>query len=304
MKFKILTGLLTGLVVSGSATVLFCQSSRAGNNSLFSNGTLKYINTGILNAEPGVCAAVNKDDYCTNRTLLFTIKRRSDADASLKKLPKFDLTVVPFTNSQNYSVAKIGHSDLVAGEKAEDFLIQGEEKYRKGDRQGAIEAFSQAIELDPNYVEAYYNRGTVRYILGDHKGAIADFNEVLRINPNLFQAYVNRGNARDDSGDSQGAIADYNEAVRINPSDSKAYYNRGVTRSRLGDNKGAIADFNEALRINPNYAKAYNVRGYARAELGDKQGAIQDFQKAAGLFQKQGDRDNYNRAINNLNKLQ
>ena len=270
MKFKILTGLLTGLVVSGSTTVLFCQSSRAGNNSLFSNGTLKYINTGILNAEPGVCAAVNKDDYCTNRTLLFTLKPRSDADASLKKLPKFDLTVVPFTNSQNYSVAKIGNSDLAAGEKAEDFLIQGEEKYRKGDRQGAIEAFSQAIELNPNYVEAYYNRGRVRYVLGDHKGAIAD----------------------------------YNEALRINPSDSKAYYNRGVTRSRLGDNKGAIADFNEALRINPKYAKAYNVRGYVRAELGDKQGAIQDFQKAADLFQKQGDRDNYNRAINNLNKLQ
>ena len=298
MKFKILTGLLTGLVVSGTTTVLFCQSSRAGNNSLFSNGTLKYINTGILNAEPGVCAAVNKDD------LLFTLKRRSDADASLKKLPKFDLTVVPFTNSQNYSVAKIGHSDLVAGEKAEDFLIQGEEKYRKGDRQGAIEAFSQAIELDPNYVEAYYNRGTVRYILGDNKGAIADFNEVLRINPNLFQAYVNRGNARDDSGDSQGAIADYNEAVRINPSDSKAYYNRGVTRSRLGDNKGAIADYNEALRINPNYAKAYNVRGNARAELGDKQGAIQDFQKAADLFQKQGDRDSYQKVLDNLRRLQ
>jgi tetratricopeptide (TPR) repeat protein len=92
--------------------------------------------------------------------------------------------------------------------------------------------------------------------------------------------------------------------VRINPSDSKAYYNRGVTRSRLGDSQGAIADYNEALRINPNYAKAYNVRGYARAELGDKQGAIQDFQKAADLFQKQRDRDNYNRAINNLNELQ
>ncbi len=304
MKFKILTGCVTGLVVSITTSVLFCQPSRAGNESFFNSGTLKYISTGIMNAEPVVCAAVNQDDTCTNRTLLFTLKQGSDADATLKKLPKVDLTVVEFTNSQKYSVAKIANSDLATETKAEDFLIRGEEKYRKGDRQGAIEDFSQAIELNPNYVNAYYNRGIVRYILGDNKGAIADFNEVLRINPNLFQAYVNRGNARDDSGDSQGAIADYNEALRINPSDSKAYYNRGVTRSRLGDNKGAIADYNEALRINPNYAKAYDVRGYARAQLGDKQGAIQDFQKAADLFQKQGDRDNYNRAINNLNKLQ
>jgi len=58
------------------------------------------------------------------------------------------------------------------------------------------------------------------------------------------------------------------------------------------------------LRINPNYAKAYNVRGNARAELGDKQGAIQDFQKAADLFQKQGDRDSYQKVLDNLRRLQ
>ena len=56
-------------------------------------------------------------------------------------------------------------------------------------------------------------------------------------------------------------------------------------------------------RINPNYAEAYNSRGNARSELGDKQGAIQDFQKAADLFQKQGDTNSYNKAINNLTKV-
>lgn len=137
MKSKILTGLLTGLVVAASTTALFSQPSRAGNNSFFcgtlnrqpvtfarnsrgsvplvrwtsnsyfpppwtaqrrcqevgrrfqrnyDNGTLKYINTGTLNGEPVVCAAVNKDDACTNRTLLFTLKRGSDADATLKRL--------------------------------------------------------------------------------------------------------------------------------------------------------------------------------------------------------------------------
>ncbi|WP_293333591.1 MULTISPECIES: COP23 domain-containing protein [unclassified Microcoleus] len=137
MKFKILTGLLTGLVVSTTTSALFSQPSRAGNNSFFcatlnrqpvtlvrtprgnvplvrwtsnnyfpppwtaqkrcqevgrrfqrnyDNGTLKYINTGTLNGEPVVCAAVNKDDACTNRTLLFTLKRGSDADATLQRL--------------------------------------------------------------------------------------------------------------------------------------------------------------------------------------------------------------------------
>ena len=86
-----------------------------------------------MNAEPVVCAAVNQDDTCTNRTLLLTLKQGSDAEATLKKLPKVDLTVVEFTHSQKYRVAKIANSDLAAGTKAEDFFIRGEDKYQKGD---------------------------------------------------------------------------------------------------------------------------------------------------------------------------
>ena len=108
---------------------------------------------------------------------LFTLKQGSDADATLKKLPKVDLTVVEFTNSQKYSVAKIANSDLAAGTKAEDFFIRGEDKYQKGDYQGAIQAFSQAIVLNPNYAQAYNNRGTARRTLGNSQGAVADFNQ-------------------------------------------------------------------------------------------------------------------------------
>jgi hypothetical protein len=44
-------------------------------------------------------------------------------------------------------------------------------------------------------------------------------------------------------------------------------------------------------------------RGIAHAEGGDKPKAMQDFQKAADLFQQQGDKDNYERAIKYLRKL-
>ncbi|MEP6498359.1 tetratricopeptide repeat protein [Microcoleus vaginatus] len=303
MKFKILTGLLTGLV-GITTNVVFCQPSRAANDRFFNNGTLKYINTAILNAEPVMCAAVNQEDTGTNRTLLLTLKHGSDTEATLKKLPKVDLTVVEFSNIQKYSVAQIGNSDLAAGEKAEDLFIRGEQKYEKGDYQGAIATYTQAIALNPNYAQAYHNRGNARSKLGDNQGAVADYNQALRINPNYAKAYYNRGISRSELGDNQGAVADYNQALRINPKYVLAYNNRGLARFKLGDKQGAVADYNKALQIDPNHVNAYYNRGLARRGLGDKQGAIQDFQKAAELFQKQGDRDNYNRAINNLNKLQ
>jgi tetratricopeptide (TPR) repeat protein len=47
--------------------------------------------------------------------------------------------------------------------------------------------------LNPNYAEAYYNRGVARRALGDKQGAVAEYNQALRINPNYAEAYYNRG---------------------------------------------------------------------------------------------------------------
>ncbi|MEH2141171.1 tetratricopeptide repeat protein [Nostoc sp.] len=75
------------------------------------------------------------------------------------------------------------------------------DKQNKGDLQGAVAAYIEAIRLNPNYAEAYNNQGGVRADLGDQKGAIEDYNQALRINPNLAQAYYNRCITRAKLGD-------------------------------------------------------------------------------------------------------
>lgn len=169
---------------------------------------------------------------------------------------------------------------VVTAPKADDFFIQGVDKQRKGDKQGAILAYNDAIRINPSFAEAYSNRGGIRSNLGDKQGAIADFNQALNINPSLYEAYYNRGNARSALGDKQGAIADFNQALKINPSLSEAFNNRGAARFALGDKQGAIADFNQAIKINPNNSTAYYNRGIFRSELGDKQAAIADYTQA------------------------
>ncbi|AFY42378.1 COP23 domain-containing protein [Nostoc sp. PCC 7107] len=52
----------------------------------YDNGKLKYIKTGILRGEPVVCAAVNQNAPCTDSSLLFTLKRGSNAKATLRRL--------------------------------------------------------------------------------------------------------------------------------------------------------------------------------------------------------------------------
>jgi tetratricopeptide (TPR) repeat protein len=51
--------------------------------------------------------------------------------------------------------------------------------------------------------------------LGDKQAAIADYNSALKINPNFVQAYGNRGVARYELGDKPGAISDLQKAAEL-----------------------------------------------------------------------------------------
>jgi tetratricopeptide (TPR) repeat protein len=105
-------------------------------------------------------------------------------------------------------------------------------KQRKGDLDGAMADYNQAIRLDPKNVQAYNNRGTVKFKEGDLKGAMAHFNRSIQLNPKNPHAYNNRVRAKEMKGDLDGAIADFNEAIRLNPKYAHAYNNRGTTKER------------------------------------------------------------------------
>ncbi len=63
-----------------------CQDVSRRFQMNFDNGTLKFINTGRLLKQSVVCGAIRKDDPCTYKTLLFTLKGNSDPKSVLTNL--------------------------------------------------------------------------------------------------------------------------------------------------------------------------------------------------------------------------
>ena len=71
----------------------------------------------------------------------------------------------------------------------------------------------------------------------DYKGALEVYNSALKVNPNFAQAYNNRGVLKVAMNDTKGAFEDYEKALSLNAKYADVYYNRGNLRYMTNDNE-------------------------------------------------------------------
>ena len=150
----------------------------------------------------------------------------------------------------------------------------------------AAEAFTRAIEMDPDNAEAYNHRGVARAYMGKIDDAISDYTRALQIKPELVGALNNRGSAYYQKKLLNQAISDYSKAIEINPYLAEAYSNRGTAWAAKGDYFHAIRDYTQALEANPYFDAPYYNRGRALSAIGDYDQAIGDLQRVIELNPK------------------
>ena len=97
--------------------------------------------------------------------------------------------------------------------------------------------------------EEYYNIANNKSDSKDYQGAIENYTKAIELNPNYSIAYVNRGDSKIKIQDYKGAIADFSKAIELNPKNSDAYYNRGVSNSKLNQKESACLDWIKAREL-------------------------------------------------------
>src|SRR5437868_928151 len=112
---------------------------------------------------------------------------------------------------------------------ANAYTNRGLARYRKGDYQGAIEDYDQALRIRPGLAIAYLNRSAALRANGDPVAAMKDLDRAISIDKNLFQAYNNRGSLYLDARNYDAALADLNRAIAINDHSGESFYHRGYT---------------------------------------------------------------------------
>jgi tetratricopeptide (TPR) repeat protein len=130
------------------------------------------------------------------------------------------------------------------------FNYRGFSYHGKGEFARAIQDYSRAIKLMPDYADAYSNRGADYNNLGRYDLAIRDLSEAIKLEPREAVNFKNRSFSHAKRGDYRHALADLEHAAKLNPSDLEtAYYLRLARQAKGSASSAEIAkQFNSLSR--------------------------------------------------------
>jgi tetratricopeptide (TPR) repeat protein len=148
----------------------------------------------------------------------------------------------------------------------------------------AIADFNRALDLNPNYANAWFNRGELRYAKGNYTEAIDDYNQALRLNPRDAAAYNSRGHARYRIGQFREALDDYNQSVQFDSKNAAAFTNRGDAYMDQGQYERAATDYRTAIQLDSKYGRAYQSAAWLMATCPDER--FRDTKKAIEAAEK------------------
>ena len=131
-------------------------------------------------------------------------------------------------------------------------------------------------ETQKEYAHEYYLMGNECITKAhDTNAAIRCFDKALNLNPNYVEAWVRKGVTLLDIGEDYDAQVCLNKAVKLSPKSFKARYNRGKCLLKLKYYDEAILDFQQAISIKPKHAASHEYLAEGFRAIGEDELAQQ-----------------------------
>ena len=125
-------------------------------------------------------------------------------------------------------------------------------------------------ETQKEYAHEYYLMGNECITKAhDANAAIRCFDKALNLNPNYVEAWVRKGVTLLDIGEDYDAQVCLNKAIKLSPKSFKARYNRGKCLLKLKYYDEAILDFQQAVSIKPKHAASHEYLAEGFRAIGE-----------------------------------
>jgi len=149
----------------------------------------------------------------------------------------------------------------------------------------ALEAYDEAIVLNPRYAEAWNNKGLALYHLGRHVEAIQAYNMAIELNPRLADSWGNKGDSLKALLKYDEAIQAYNKAIELDSQWAGPWVGKCLVLNNQRKADEADQACNKAIELDSQNALAWYAKGDAILNLGMCDEAVQSYDKAINLSQ-------------------
>ena len=92
----------------------------------------------------------------------------------------------------------------------------------------ALALFTRAVQRDPVFVEAYYNRALVSVAIGLLGQGVSDLGKVIEIKPENTEGYEKRGSLYFAMNQYDEAVADFTKIIELDPAAAPAAFRRSL----------------------------------------------------------------------------
>ena len=155
--------------------------------------------------------------------------------------------------------------ELAAGSRS--LQARGNEAYRQGRLQEALEAYRKAVEADPDNGEFRVNLAAVLSRLDDLESAAGQLRHALRLDPGDALAHFNLAAVLARQGRDRAALGHYREAIALRPDYKNAHFNLANALLRLRRFETAASHFDRVLEIEPGEPAALVGKAMALMQL-------------------------------------
>jgi tetratricopeptide (TPR) repeat protein len=146
---------------------------------------------------------------------------------------------------------------------AEVHFLRGMEAVSSADTILAATCFRQAIQDDPEYVDALFNLGKACKDLGKLDDAVDAFRRVVVIADTDVEAWYMLANTCYALEDYAAAMQSYRRVIQLTRHDIRAWLNLGITLHAAGQVNEALAVYDGALGAHPDNADLHYNRALA-----------------------------------------
>ena len=199
------------VIIAGCVFTLLLVKQQIGFLPTWKNGESLW--TRVIEVYPDHAPAYNNRASYYNDHKLYD-KALKDVNKAIEIKPGFGeahLTRgnILFWNNQ-FDQALVDYELFLAADSNSPYPINnvGSIMFNKGKYKEALRRFNRALEIKPDYNDAYFNRACAHAVLKMYDKAFADFESAIRFNPEKAGIYLNRSFTYKETGQFEKAIAD------------------------------------------------------------------------------------------------